>query len=104
MIDTCAEACSAVIEAIPPSTSDLIDVAEECRATRVAKPCEGRALLTGGCGARLVPLCRVPLDGGVFGELLSGLSAIAGGGDLDFPLDSDDPVAPITPEAGQARR
>jgi hypothetical protein len=42
---------------------------------------------------------RDPRDGGVFGELLSGRSAIARGGDLDFPLQSDEPIAPITPEA-----
>ena len=28
-------------------------------------------------------------------------SAIARGGDLDFPLESDEPVAPITPEAAR---
>ena len=36
---------------------------------------------------------------GVFGELLSSRSVIARGGDLDFPLESDEPVAPITPAA-----
>ena len=58
-------------------------------------------LLGGGVGARLIPLLRDPRDGGVFGELLSGRSASARGGDLDFPLESDDPVAPITPEAAR---
>ena len=58
-------------------------------------------LLGGGVGARLIPLLRDPRDGGVFGELLSGRSAIVRGGDLDFPLESDDPVAPITPEAAR---
>ena len=37
----------------------------------------------------------------MFGELLSGRSSFARGGDLDFPLESDDPVAPITPEAAR---
>ena len=56
-------------------------------------------LLGGGVGAGLIPLLRESRDGGVFGELLSCWSTIAQGGDLDFPLESDDPVAPITPEA-----
>ena len=52
-------------------------------------------------GAGLIPLLRDPRDGGVFGELLSCRSAIARGGDLELPLESDDPVAPITPEAAR---
>ncbi len=56
-------------------------------------------LLGGGVGAGLIPLMRDPRDGGVFGELLSGRSGIARGGDLDFPLESDEPVAPLTPAA-----
>ena len=56
-------------------------------------------LLGGGVGARLIPLFRDPREGGLFGELLSSRSVIARGGDLDFPLESDEPVAPITPEA-----
>ena len=58
-------------------------------------------LLGGGVGARLIALFRDPRAGGVFGELLSGRSVIARGGDLEFPLDSDEPVAPITPEAAK---
>ena len=100
MIETCAEACSAVI-GCPPSTSDLIEAVEACLVTGVTAPWDCVMLLGGGVGARLIPLLRDPRDGGVFGELLSGRSAIARGGDLDFPLESDDRVAPITPEAAK---
>ena len=69
----------------PPSTSDLIDAVEACLVTGVTTPWDWGMLLGGGAGAELIPLLRDPRDGGVFGELLSGLSAIARGGDLDFP-------------------
>ena len=49
----------------------------------------------------LTPLVRDPREGGVIGKLLSCRSVIARGGDLDFPLESDDPVAPMTPEAAR---
>ena len=97
-IETCAEACSAVIGK-PPSRSDLIEAVESCLVTGVTTPGDWGMLLGSGVGARLIPLLRDPRDGGVFGELLSGRSAIARGGDIDFPVESDDPVAPITPEA-----
>ena len=88
----------------PPSMSDLIDDVEACLVTGVTTPWDCVIILGGGVGARLIPLLRDPRDGGVFGELLSGLSVIARGGDLDFPLESDDPVAPMTPESRQAGR
>ena len=100
MTETCAEACSAYI-GCPPSTSDLIEAVEACLVAGVTTPWDCITLLGGGVGARLIPLLRDPRDGGVFGELLSVRSAIARGGDLDFPLESDDPVAPITPEAAR---
>ena len=58
-------------------------------------PWDGTVLLGRGVGAGLTPLVRDPRDGGVIGKLLSCRSVIARGGDLDFPLESDDPVAPI---------
>ena len=81
--------------------SDLIDDVEACLVAGVTTPWDGIALLGGGVGAKLIPLLRDPREGGVFGELLSCRSAIARGGDLDFPLESDDPVAPMTPEAAR---
>jgi hypothetical protein len=85
----------------PPSISDLIEDIEACLVAGVTTPWDSLALLGGGVGAGLIPLLRDPRDGGVFGELLSCLSVIARGGDLDFPLESDDPVAPMTPEAAR---
>ena len=85
----------------PPSTSDLIEAVEACLVTGVTTPWDWGTLLGGGVGARLIPLFRDPREGGVLGELLSGRSVIARGGDLDFPLESDEPVAPITPEAAK---
>ena len=99
-IETCAEACSTVI-GNPPSTSDLIEAVEACPVTGITTPWDWVMLLGGGVGARLIPLLRDPRDGGVFGKLRYGRSAIARGGDRDFPLESDDPVAPITPEAAR---
>ena len=99
-IETCAEACSAAI-GNRPSTSDLIEAVEACLITGVTTPWDWAMLFGVGVGAELIPLLRDPRDGGVFGELLSGRSVIARGGDLDFPLESDDPVAPITPEAAR---
>ena len=81
--------------------SDLIEDVEACLVAGVTTPWDSIALLGGGVGAGLIPLLRDPRDGGVFGELLSCRSVIARGGDLDFPLESDDPVAPITPEAAR---
>ena len=98
--ETCADVCSTVI-GNPPSTSDLIEAVEACLVTGVTTPWGCVMHLGGGVGARLIPLLRNPRDGGVFGELLSGRSTIARGGDLDFPLESDDPVAPTTPEAAK---
>ena len=85
----------------PPGMSDLIEDVEACLVAGVTTPWGSIALLGGGVGARLIPLLRDPRDGGVFGELLSCRSAIARGGDLDFPLESDDPVAPMTPQAAR---
>jgi hypothetical protein len=85
----------------PPSISDLIEDVEACLVTGATTPWDATVLLSGGVGARLIPLLRDPRDGGVFGELLSCRSVIARGGDLDFPLESDDPVAPMTPEAAR---
>ena len=85
----------------PLSMSDFVEDVEACLVTGVTTPWDATVLLSGGVGARLIPLLRDPRDGGVFGELLSGRSVIARGGDLDFPLESDDPVAPITPEAAR---
>ena len=100
MTETFAETGSATL-GNPPSISDLIEDVEACLVTGVITPWDGAALLGGGVGARLIPLFRDPRYGGVFGELLSCRSAIARGGDLDFPLESDDPVAPMTPEAAR---
>jgi hypothetical protein len=95
-----AETGSAVLDK-PPRISDLIDDVEACLVTGVTTPWDATVLLSGGVGAELIPVLRDPRDGGVFGELLSCRSAIARGGDLDFPLESDDPVAPMTPEAAR---
>ena len=85
----------------PPSISDLIEDVEACLVAGVTTPWDGAVLLGGGVGAGLIPLLRDPREGGVFGELLSCRSVIARGGDLDSPLESDDPVAPMTPEAAR---
>ena len=85
----------------PLNISDLIEDVEACLVAGVTTPWDATVLLSGGVGAGLIPLLRDPRDGGVFGELLSCRSAIARGGDLDFPLESDDPVAPMTPEAAR---
>ena len=60
MIETCAEACSAAIEANPLSTSDLIEAVEACLVTGVTTPWDWGTLLGGGVGARLIPLFRDP--------------------------------------------
>ena len=83
--ETCAEACSSV-KGIPTSMSDLIEDVEACLVTGVTTPWDWVMIFGGGAGARLIPLLRDPRDGGVFGELLSGRSVIARGGELDFPL------------------
>ena len=85
----------------PPSTSDVIEDVEACLVTGVTTPWDGTVLLCRGVGAGLTPLARDPRDGGVIGKLRSCRSVIARGGDLDFPLESDDPVAPMTPEAAR---
>jgi len=85
----------------PPSVSDLIEDVEACLVTGVTMPWDGTVLLCRGVGAGLTPHARDPREGGVVGKLLSCRSVIARGGDLDFPLESDDPVAPMTPEAAR---
>ena len=85
----------------PPRVSDLIEDVEACLVTGVTTPWDGTVLLCRGVRAGLTPLVRDPREGGVIGKLLSCRSVIARGGDLDFPLESDDPVAPITPEAAR---
>ena len=85
----------------PPCISDLTEDVEACLVTGVNTPWDGTVLLCRGVGAGLTPLVRDPRDGGVVGRLLSCRSVIARGGDLDFPLESDDPVAPMTPEAAR---
>ena len=94
----CAEACSTVVEAKPPNVSDLIEVADNLLVTGVGIP-DVIATFLGGVAARLVPLCLVPREGGVLVVPRSARLAIPSVGDLDFPLDSDEPVAPCTCEA-----
>ena len=81
--------------------SDLIEAVEACLVTGVTTPWDGIVLLSGGVGEGLIPFLRYPREGGVFGKLRSCRSVIARGGDLDFPLESDEPVAPMTPEAAR---
>ena len=97
-IRICAEASSTVVEAKPPNGSDLTEVAEDFLVTGVGIP-GVIATFLGGVAAGLVPLCLVPRDGGVLVLPRSARLAIPGVGGLDFPLDSDGPVAPCTCEA-----
>ena len=99
--DTFAETGSAAL-GNPQSMSGLIEDVDACLVAGVATPWDSIVLLGGGVGAKLIPLLRDPREGGVFGELLSCRSAIARGGDLDFPLESDDPVAPHNARRRQA--
>ena len=91
----CAEACSTVVEAKPPNGSDLMEVTKDLIVTGVGIPGVITTLL-GGVAAGLIPLCLVPRGGGVLVVPRSARLAIPSVGDLDFPLDSDEPVAPCT--------
>ena len=85
-------------EAKPPNGSDLMEDAEDFLVAGVVMP-GGSAALLGGVAARLIPLCLVPRKGGASVVPSSARFAIASIGDLDFPLDSDEPVAPCTCKA-----
>ena len=51
--------------------------------------------------AKFVPLCLVPREGGVLVVPRSARLAIPSVGDLYLPLDSDEPVARCTCQAGK---
>jgi hypothetical protein len=93
-----AEACSTVVKAKPPTRSDLMDVAKDFLATGVGIPGDNATLLE-GVAAQLIPVRLVPCQGGVLVVLRSARLAIPSVGDLDFPLDSDEPLPTCTCEA-----
>ena len=96
---SCAEACSAVIDAKAPIGSERIERDEDCLVIGNINASFAIAAIRDGVFAGLAPLRTVPLNGGVPCWDLPGLSIISRGGDLDFFRGSDEPDIPSTFDA-----